>query len=63
MINKILRVNFISLKILSDILSLIVDKSFRLVYKFSYLDEEKISTLFSLLEGPLPKKSRNFFLI
>ncbi len=36
------------------------DKGFRLVYKFSYLVEDKFWSIFADKGGPLPKKSRNF---
>ena len=39
-----------------------LDKGFRLVYKLSYLVEVKFWSIFAYKGGPLPKKSRNFFL-
>jgi len=39
-----------------------LDKGYRLVYEFSYFNEKKILQNFHYKGGPLPKKSRKFFL-
>ena len=52
-----------SKKIWKQQISTKLDKGFRLVYKLSYLVEDKFWSIFAHKGGPLPKKSRNFFLI